>query len=196
MSTGPDQPSARRWRFDHLNRGPAPGAPTGSRASGRWVVGAVVASVLTLWLGLDLAFRGWKARYRARAEFGAAKVAPLVDPLAGLAPPGVDPPRWRSAVADTHAMLLALTGSGVLDESRMDDLRRDIADRVEKARPETALKALADLWDDLELKAGPVITPDRTPPPASSPHAARHPRPPRPAILGPPPKRPAGRLNL
>src|SRR5262249_28922203 len=117
MSTGPDPPSARRWRFDQLDPGPEPGA----RASGRWAVGAIVASVLTLWLGLDLAFRGWKARYQARAEFGAAKVAPLVDPLATLAPPGVDPPRWRSAVADTRAMLLALTGAGVLDEARMED---------------------------------------------------------------------------
>jgi hypothetical protein len=185
MSTGPHPPSARRWRFDPLSPGSGPGVPGGSRATGRWAVGAIVASVLTLWLGLDLAFRGWKARYQARAEFGAARVAPLVDPLAGLAPPGVDPARWRSAVADTHAMLLALTGAGVLDEPRMDGLRRDIADRVAAARPETALKTLADLWDDLELKAGPVIAPDRAPPPANSRHAARHPRPPRPAILGP-----------
>ena len=154
------------------------------RASGRRAVVVLVAAVLTLWLGLDLAFRGWKARYRALAEFGASRVAPAIDPLASTNPPDVPTLEWQAAVADTHAMLLALTGSGVLGESQMDDLRRDIAARVARARPETALKALANLWDDLERKAGPVIAPDRVPPPPNSRHAARNPRPPRPKILG------------
>ena len=146
---------------------------------------ALVAAVLTLWLGLDLAFRGWKARYQALAEFGASRVAPAIDPLASTNPPEIPPTEWRVAVADTHAMLLALTGSGVLDESQMDDLRREIASRVANARPETALKALSDLWDDLEQKAGPVIATDRVAPPPGSRHATRNPRPPRPKILGP-----------
>ena len=155
------------------------------RASGRRAVVAFVAAVLVLWLGLDLAFRGWKARYRALAEFGASRVAPAVDPLASINPPEIPPMEWRAAVSETHAMLLALTGSGVLGESQMDDLRRDVASRVAGARPETALKALSDLWDDLERKAGPVISPDRVAPPPDSRHAARNPRPPRPKILGP-----------
>ena len=159
--------------------------PTPPRASGRHAVVALVAAVLTLWLGLDLAFRGWKARYQALAEFGASRVAPAVDPLASTNPPGIPPSEWRSAVADTHAMLVALTGSGVLGEPQMDDLRRAIAARVALARPETALKILSDLWDDLERKAGPVIAPDRVAPPPGSRHAARVPRPPRPKILGP-----------
>ncbi len=82
-------------------------------------------------------------------------------------------------------MLLALTSAGVLDESRMDDIRRDLAARVALTRPETALKTLSGIWNDLERQAGPIIAPDRSPPPANPRHAARHPRPARPKILGP-----------
>ncbi len=180
--------SDRRWRLDDRTGRTRAELTRGPQGSGRRAVVALVATVLTLWLGLDLTFRGWRARYRARAEFGAARVAPAIDPLAGATPPDVPPLEWRRAVADTHAMLLALAGSGILGESRMDELRRDIAARVALARPETARATLAGLWDDLERRAGPIIAPDRTPPPANSRHAARHPRPPRPTILGPSPR--------
>lgn len=161
-----------------------PNTANASQVSGRRAVVALVATVLALWLGLDLAFRAWKARYDALAGFGASKVAPAIDPLAEMIPPDISPSDWRAAVADTHAMLLALTGAGVLDQSQMDQLRQDVADRVARARPETALKTLANLWDDLERKAGPVIAPDLTPPPPNSRQAARNPRPPRPKLLG------------
>jgi hypothetical protein len=180
------RPSARRWRLD--DRAPSPlndPSRPAARVSGRRVVLAIVATILAIWLGLHLAFRGWKARYQARAEFGASRVAPIVDPLASTLPTNLDPTAWRAAVADTHAMLLALTSAGVLDESQMDDLRRDVAARVAGARPETARQTLADLWDDLERKAGPIIAPDPKTPPANARHAARNPRPARPKILGP-----------
>jgi hypothetical protein len=176
---GPPEP--RRWRLDET--GPRPANPP--QASGRTTVAALVLSILALWVGLDLVFRGWKARYDALARFGASEVAPAVDPLAEINPPDVPPADWRAAVADTHAMLLALTGAGVLDRPQMDRLREDIANRVAHARPETARKALAQLWDDLERDAGPLIAPDTTPPPPNSRHAARNPRPPRPKLLGP-----------
>ncbi len=164
-----------------------PNTTNAFQVSGRRTVVALVLTVLALWLGLDLAFRGWKARYDALARFGASKVAPANDPLAELIPPDISPIDWRAAssLADTHAMLLALTGAGVLDRSQMDQLRQDVADQVARARPETALKTLADLWDDLERKAGPVIAPGPDPyPPANSRHAARNPRPARPKLLG------------
>jgi len=194
MATGggatSDEVPDRRWRRDDRTARPVagPSPPGPARVSGRRVVLAMTAAVLLLWLGLDQAFRGWRARYQARAAFGAARVAPAIDPLARSNPPDVPPLEWRRAVADTHAMLLALTGSGLLDEPRMDELRRDIAARVDRARPETARATLAALWDDLERKAGPAIAPDRVPPPANSRHAARHPRPPRPSLLGPSPR--------
>ncbi len=195
MATGPADPrddptgDGRRWRIDGRAARPRPPAPvveaTPARVSGRRVVGVMVAAVLTLWLGLDLAFRSWQARHRARAEFGATRVAPAIDPLAASPPPGVSPLEWRRAVADTRAMLLALTASGFLDEPKMEALRREIAAKVAAARPETARTTLAALWDDLERRAGPLIAPDRSPPPPNSRHAARHPRPPRPKLLGP-----------
>ena len=175
--------TTRRWRHDDLID---PARPADSRASGRRTVVLFVAGVLLLWFGLDRGFRAWKARYEARAAFAATRLAPAVDPMARLTPDGVDPVAWRRAVADTHAMLLALGGSGVLDEGRLEDLRRQVADRAARARPETAVGELSALWDDLERRAGPIIAPDRVPPPAGSRHALRHPRPPRPALLGPP----------
>ncbi len=176
----------RRWRLD--GRGARPSShsrPDPRPTPGRRVVVAIVLAVLALWLGLSLTFRAWQSRYRALADFGATKVAPVVDPLASVVPPDVPVTEWRVAVSDTHAMLLALTGSGVLDETQMDDLRREIASRVAAARPETARRTLAELWDDLERKAGPIIAPDQVKPPANSRHASRNPRPPRPRILGP-----------
>ena len=188
MATGRDGPTARRWRSDGtgLDREAERSGPP--RVSGRRAVVALVAAVLALWLGLDLSFRAWKARYDALAAFGAREVAPAVDPLAETLPPDVPPADWRGAVADTHAMLLALTGAGVLDRPQMDQLRREILTRVAEARPESARQTLAGLWDDLERRAGPVIAPDLAPPPPNSRHAARHPRPRRPDLLGPPSK--------
>jgi hypothetical protein len=180
------RPEARRWRFDDRRAEVrANDVQLDLRPTGRRVVIAIVAVVLALWLGLDMSFRSWKARYRALAEFGETQVAPVIDPLASIVPPDVPATEWRVAVSETHAMLLALVGSGALDEGQMDDLRREIAARVAAARPETARQTLADLWNDLERKAGPLIAPNRTPPPANSRQAARHPRPPRPKILGP-----------
>ncbi len=185
MSTsgnGPLSPvEARRWRIDDRRTGPL----SAGRPSGRRVVIGLLAIVLVFWLSIGLAFRAWKARYQALAEFGAMRVAPVIDPLASTVPPDVPSTEWRVAVSETHAMLLALTGAGVLDEVQMNDLRREIAAKVAAARPETARQTLAGLWDDLERQAGPVIAPDRIPPPANSRQAARNPRPPRPKILGP-----------
>ena len=162
-----------------------PPAPT--PRSGRRVVSAIVVTVLLLWFGLDRAFRAWAARYQARASFGATKVAPTVDPLAGIIPPATPPDAWDRAVLDTHAMLVALTGSGLLDESQMETLRRHLENQVHLAtlHPETARAILAQIWDDLERSAGPAIAPDLLPPPPNSRQAKRHPRPARPKILGP-----------
>ena len=185
----------RRWRVDDTVPPALAGPAPRSTVSGRRAVVALVSAVLILWFVLNLAFREWRAGYQARAQYGATHVAPVVDPLANLEPPGVVPLEWRRAVSDTHAMLLALTGSGLLGESQMDDLRRDIAAQVANARPETAQGILAAIWDDLERKAGPVIAPDRTDVPLNPRHAARHPRPARPKILGPSVKVPVGRLE-
>jgi hypothetical protein len=179
----PDRPGlpTSRTRLDRLD---APIAAH-STVSGRAMVIGLVAAVLLLWLGLELAFRAWKADYDALAAFGAAEVAPSVDPLAELAIPDVPPQSWTHAVAETHAMLVALTASGALDRDRLIELRDDLRARVARARPQTAKATLASIWDDLQRDAGPLIAPDLATSPPRGRHVQRHRRPPRPELLNP-----------
>jgi hypothetical protein len=169
---------ARRLRFDgqvrpHHVEGSGTGAPAGH--SGRRFVTLAVLGVLVLWGVLSLAFRDWRARYRARAAFGATQVATAIDPLAEVVPPGIAPDAWRRAVAETHAMLVTLTASNLLDLAQMHALRAEVRARVARARPETARDELAGLWNGIADRAEPVLE-------------TRHPRP---ELLPPcPPKEP------
>ena len=151
--------------------------------SGRRFVILACLGVLALWGGLYLAFAGWRARYEALAEFGRAEVARAIDPMERLHPPGIDPRAWIQAVADTHTMLIGLTSSGLLDLEVMTSLRDDVRSRVARSTPDTALSELAGLWEDLEVRAGPVISSDVAPVNPNSRHAQRISRPPRPSIL-------------
>ena len=152
------------------------GEALGPSRSGKKFVIAAFLTIAALWLGLVLAFRDWKGRHQELAAYGAREVAPLVDPLAERVPPGVEPKEWRSAVADTHAMLETLTASGLLDQKEtMEALRADLAARFAKASPETASGVLSNLWDEMQAKAGPVLTGRPSRPPYC---------PPRPVILG------------
>jgi hypothetical protein len=118
---------------------------------------AWVLAVLVVACGLAVAFRDWQVHYRARAAFGASQVATVIDPLAGVVPPDTPSDSWRQAVAETHAMLVALTASNMLDLADMRVLRADLRARVARARPETARAALAAVWDDLARRAGPNL---------------------------------------
>jgi hypothetical protein len=120
--------------------------------------------VLVLAGGLALAFRDWRVRYRARAAFGAGQVATVIDALAGVVPPDVPGESWHRTVAETHAMLVALTASNMLDLADMRALRAELRARVARARPETARAELAAIWDGLARRAGPNLV-------------RRHPRP-------------------
>ncbi|MHB1560413.1 MAG: hypothetical protein ACYC61_23420 [Isosphaeraceae bacterium] len=141
--------------------------------SGRAFVTLAAIAVLVLWGGLYLGFREWRARYRQRAEYGAAQVAPAIGPLAVSTPPGVDPASWRDAVARTQAMLLTVTASNLLG---LDDLR-GLGDEIRgavaraQARPETAVAELAAIWDDMSER-GEFLLRDLRPLKAD-----RHPRP-------------------
>lgn len=137
--------------------------------SGRAFVTAWVVTVLVLWGSLNLAFRHWRSGYRERAAFGARVAAAAIDPMAGVVPAGESPDAWRRAVAETHAMLVTLTASNVLDVPRMRALGDRVSVRVARSRPETARAELASLWDEVESQAGPIIL-------------SRHPRP---ALLAP-----------
>ncbi len=161
----------RRLRIDATAGGmsPSPDVPPGH--SGRYVVVAGVLLVLVTWGGLYLAFRDWRARYRERALFGAGHVATAIDPMAAVVPAGVPPEAWREAVSETHAMLVTVTASNLLDMAALRALRAEVAARAARARPETALSELAGLWDDIHDRAGPVLDrhprPGLLPPPRS-----------------------------
>src|SRR5438034_1081546 len=100
---------ARRLRFDTypLGRTAATG-PEVAGHSGRRLVIIWVLVVLVLAGGLALAFRQWRVRYRARADYGAHQVATAIDLLAEVVPPDVPSDAWRRTVAEAHAMLVAL----------------------------------------------------------------------------------------
>jgi hypothetical protein len=158
----PGNRPARRLRFDEYPSKPNRNASQPARDEGvsgrRAVIGGMLA-VLVLAGGLALVFRDWRARYRERAAFGARQVATAIDPLAEVVPPVVSRDDWRRTVADTHAMLVTLTGSNLLDLDQMRELRVELTARVARARarPETACAELAALWDDLADRAGPVV---------------------------------------
>lgn len=155
----------RRFRIDSI------GWFLGRGYSGRWAVALGVVALLVVWIGLYGAFRGWRSRYRALAEFGRTSVAPTVDPLADRVPPGVDAGQWRGVVARTHAMLAFVTAAGLLDRPRMEALRDELSRRVAAATPETAIAVLRAIWDDMERRAGPVLLrdPERPPQPPRRP---------------------------
>jgi hypothetical protein len=114
--------------------------------------------LLVIWGSLYLWFQYWRAGYRDRAALGARIVGPTIDPLAKVIPPTIEPALWVETVADTHGLLDRLTSSGVLNKAQMQELHTDLAARVGRARPETALLEMIHLWTDLRLQAGPVVS--------------------------------------
>lgn len=160
---------AHRLRIDEFAEGPEE-APT---HSGRRFVIVAALILIVVWGTLQVVFRVWRAGYRNRAAFGATQVAPAIDPLVKVVPPGVEPSAWREAVVETHEALVTLTAANLLELSQMKRLRDEVAARVARARPETARDELAGLWNDLANQAGPILD-------------ARHSRPkllpPRPAV--------------
>lgn len=154
---GQDYPPARRLRVDRFGARPVDGLPGLPSHSGRRVVTLGVLAVVLLWGTLYLVFRDWRGRVRERAAFGRDQVAMAIDPLAKVVPPDADPTTWRQDVADTHAMLVTLTGANLLDMKGLEALRTEIAWRVARTQPETARIELASIWRDMERRAGPVI---------------------------------------
>jgi hypothetical protein len=186
---GPHDP-IRRLRYDdrsaimertygHAPRRAGPGlraAATpwlGHGTSGRRFVIIAVIALLAIWGSLYLAFRAWRARYRERAAYGAAQVAPAIDAFAAVAPPNVDAARWRDAVARTHDLLVTVTASNLLGLDEMRALRAELerAAARARARPDTAIAELAAVWDDMSERGEFLLRDTR------SLESDRHPRP-------------------
>jgi hypothetical protein len=161
-NSNPGNRPARRLRFDGypaIRAVPVPRTVHVTGHSGRRVVLVGGLMVLVLAGGLALWFRDWRFHYRQRAAFGARQVATAIDPLAEVVPPEVSPDTWRRTVAETHAMLVTLTGSNMLDLDQMRALRAELITQVSvsRTRPETARAELAALWDSLARRAGPNL---------------------------------------
>ena len=138
-----------------LPPGPATSVPT-FRPKICAVAGA---AILVLWGSLYLVFHDWRARYRARTSFGVTQVAPVIDPLAKITPPGVNAGAWQEAVRQTHAMLVAVLSANLLDVRQMQLLREELKQTVERARlhPETARDELASVWTAMADRAEFVL---------------------------------------
>ena len=184
----------RRLRFDNLastvtgdTAGSNPGRATATAEvlprghSGRRFVIVAGITVLLIWGALYLIFREWRAKYRQRAAYGLTRVVPAIDPLAEIAPPPLDPIAWRDAVQQTHAMLVTVISSNLLDVKEMRQLRDELDQAVARARahPETAVGELAAIWNTLSDRAEFLLKDSR------SASGDRHPRP---KILPPRPK--------
>ena len=85
-------------------------------------------------------------------SYGADRVAPALDPLDEMAPPGVHAEPWHGGVASTRALVLVVTSSSLISTMRMKDLRANLDRAVARAReqPESAVKELAGIWDSLD----------------------------------------------
>ena len=137
-------------------RHPLPPKAGPRRLDGRVFVVAGCLAVLAVWGSLMVAHRAWRGRYVARAASG-ERLGVTVDPLAAKIPPGVAPAAWGRAVGETHRVLVALAGAGLVGPSQMDALGLDIGRRVASAEPSTSIFVLMKLWDDLEAQGGPAI---------------------------------------
>jgi len=136
------------------------------------------AAILLLWGALYLVFHKWRARYRTRTRFGVSQVAPVIDPLAEIIPPGVSAGAWQETVRETHSMLVSVLSANLLDIQQMQLLRDELKQTVERARlhPETARDELASVWTAMADRAEFVLQEGTS---------GRHKGHPRPAILPP-----------
>ncbi len=152
--------SSRGWvRFDTpRHRAEDGNEGTGWFASGRVLVMTIVVVVLLAWGSLNLVFRQWRTRYLERRAYAERVIVERVEPLAKLVPPDANPDAWRTAVADTRAMLKTVTDSNMLTPPRIESLSAEISDLVRDARPDTARARLAAVWDLAEAGAGPIVT--------------------------------------
>lgn len=84
-------------------------------------------------------------------SYGADRVAPGLAPMTSLEPPGVDPGRWREAVAATRGLLLDVTASRRISAMRMISIRKEIDRAASRARahPDSAVRELAAIWEAL-----------------------------------------------
>lgn len=125
--------------------------------SGRTFIIVLVTVILVFWGLLWLGFQSWRTAYEQRAVAG-RKVAKMIRPLVASRPESIRPAEWEDTVDHVEAMLIAVTGSNLLNNAQLDELGHQVSQIVEQSakQPEQGPQLLKGLWDDLSRRAGPV----------------------------------------
>lgn len=128
-----------------------------SGMSGRLFIVFLVAAILIFWGLLTLGFRSWKAGYEQRAVAG-RETARHIRPLVASRPERVSVAQWEDTVDHAEAMLIAVTGSNLLNIQQMQQLAEQVDRLVAQAaaEPDRGPAMLLELWESLARRAGPV----------------------------------------
>lgn len=144
-------PKLRRTLPENNDRSPETGF------SGKIFILLLIASILAFWGLITLGFRAWKAGYDQRAVIG-RETAQAIRPLTQFKPEAVTVAQWEDTVDHAEAMLIAVTGSNLLNANQMRELKAEVETLIAQAEkePGRAPALLRQLWDGLARRAGPV----------------------------------------
>ena len=128
-----------------------------SGTSGRRFIVLFTITILIFWASLWVGFRFWKSGYDQKAQVG-RETARHIRKLVEARPAGVSVAVWEDTVDHTEAMLIAVTGSNLLNLEQIQALTVEIDERVATAirEPNQGPYLLKGLWDELAKRAGPV----------------------------------------
>jgi hypothetical protein len=128
-----------------------------SGTSGRRFIVLFTITVLIFWASLWVSFRFWKSGYDQKAQVG-RETARHIRKLVEARPDGVSASVWEDTVDHAEAMLIAVTGSNLLNIQQIQALTVEIDERVAAAtrQPNQGPAILKELWDELAKRAGPV----------------------------------------
>ena len=128
-----------------------------SGTSGRRFIVLFTITILIFWASLSVGFRFWKSGYDQKAQVG-RETARHIRKLVEARPAGVSVAVWEDTVDHTEAMLIAVTGSNLLNLDQIQALTVEIDERVATAirEPNQGPSLLKGLWDELAKRAGPV----------------------------------------
>ncbi len=128
-----------------------------SGTSGRRFIVLFTITVLIFWASLWVSFRFWKSGYDQKAQVG-RETARHIRKLVEARPDGVSASVWEDTVDHAEAMLIAVTGSNLLNIQQIQALTVEIDARVVAAtrQPNQGPAILKELWDELAKRAGPV----------------------------------------
>ena len=102
-----------------------------SGTSGRRFIVLFTITILIFWASLWVGFRFWKSGYDQKAQVG-RETARHIRKLVEARPAGVSVAVWEDTVDHTEAMLIAVTGSNLLNLEQIQALTVEIDEREER----------------------------------------------------------------